>query len=161
MTIHKKFVDQIIKRKEGNLDDLLGKNGLDISSQAKTAEDLIDPLDQIIYTVEFLKEAGLIEFHADRNIHSTLFDKQFGDETKIDALLYVHNWWKIAAGWKIEIKPGLIHYRQQGYQTDAQLKEKKQFRLTIEAALLASAATAILTAILAKPQIINYYRLFK
>ncbi len=71
------------------------------------------------------------------------------DEEKIHATWYLYDKWKTAAGWNIKIKPGLIHFKNQGYKTDAQLREINQFWIAIFIALLASTATAMLTVLFA------------
>ncbi len=53
------------------------------------------------------------------------------------------------------MKPGLIHVKQQGYQTDDQLKEQKQFWRAVIVALVAATASAILTTVFTKLPFVN------
>ncbi len=56
MTIHRQFIDQIIKKRDATLSELVGKDGLGIRTKATDVEELIDPLDQIFYTIDFLQK---------------------------------------------------------------------------------------------------------
>lgn len=161
MIIHKEFIDQIIFRREAVLGQLLGEEGLKLKATAKNVDDLVDPLDRIFYTIDFLQKEGLIDREHGYNIGTDLFGLPMGnDYEKVYATMHLYDTWKDAGSWKIKAKPGLVHFKQQGYQTDAQLREKKQFWLTIGVALGASAVTAILTGILARPQIVDCWRLW-
>jgi hypothetical protein len=156
MTIHKEFIDQIIFRREAVLGQLLGEDGLKLKSTAKNVDDLVDPLDRIFYTIDFLQKERLIDRESGYNVGTDLFGLPVGqDYEKVYATMHLYDLWKDAGSWKIKAKPGLVHFKQQGYQTDSQIKEKKQFWLTIAIALLASAVTAVLTAWLTKPPIFN------
>ena len=158
MIIHKEFIDQIILRRDASLSELVvGKECLNLKNGIKDVGDLIDPLDRIFYTIEFLQNESLIECEKrGYSISDGLFDLPFSEEVnKVYPTMYLHDLWKDAAGWKIKIKPGLVHFKEQGYQTDNQLKEKKQFWLTIGVALGASALTAILTTLLTRAPVIS------
>lgn len=158
MTIHKKFIDQIIKWRNTPLYNLIGNQGLNLKAQVKDVDELIDQLDQIFYTIEFLEREKLIECKRfSNNTIVAIFDGlSIGSIDKIEAFHYIHDLLqKSAYSWNIEIKSGLIHFKQQGYLTDEQIRQKKQFWLTIGVALGASAVTAILTAILTKSVIVN------
>ncbi len=162
MTVYEQFVDQIIIRRDAILSELLGKDGLNFKSQVKNVEELTDLLDRIFYTIDFLQKEGLIKVEEEHNVNDDMFGLPFGaDEKKIYSTWYLYDKWKNAAGWKIELRPGLIRFKQQGYKTDSQLKEQKQFWLTIGVALGASATTAILTALLTRPQITSCWRFFR
>ena len=147
MTIHKKFIIQIIKQHSATLGDLISRRGLNISDGMQSVDELPDRLDKIFYTLEFLKKEGLIEI---KEVHSTtipdIFHLPIGkDEEKIPGLIYYHNKLKQVYDWNIEMKPGLIHYKGQRYQTDEQLKEDRQFWLAIAIAVLASFLSALFT----------------
>lgn len=157
MTVYKKLVDKIIELRSVRLGDLLGERGLDLKKSVTNADDLLEPLDRIFYTLEFLKIEGLINIkEISSNQSSDIFQVPVGDdENKVSGIVYYYDKLKESYGWNIEIKPGLIHFQQQGYQTDERLKQKKQFWLTIGVAISASAITAILTALLTKSPIIS------
>ncbi|PIU74939.1 MAG: hypothetical protein COS76_03425 [Candidatus Portnoybacteria bacterium CG06_land_8_20_14_3_00_39_12] len=147
MTIHKEFIDQIIKQYSATLGDLISDRGLDITKSMKSVDELPDQLDKIFYTLEFLKKEGLIEIKETRsNTTPTIFQIPIGsDIEKIPAVIFYHEKLKQSYDWDIEIKPGLIHFKQQGYQTDGQIKEDKQFWLAIGIAVLASFLSALFT----------------
>ena len=127
MTIHKKFIDKIILRRDASLSELIGEEGLNLKSQVKDVGDLIDPLDQIFYTIEFLEKEGLIECEKrGYSVNDSLFGLPFDDDPqKIYQVMYLHDLWKTAAGWRIKMRPGLIHFKQQDYQTETQLEKEK------------------------------------
>lgn len=147
MTIHKKIIIQIIKQHSATLGDLVGKQGLNISNDMQSIDELPDQLDKIFYTLEFLKNEGLIEITEVRSttIPDILHLPTGKDEEKIPGLIYYRNKLKQVYDWNVEMKPGLIHYKGQRYQTDAQLKEKRQFCLAIGVAVLASFLSSLFT----------------
>ena len=73
MIVYKEFIDQIINKRETSLSELVGENGLNLKNKAKYVEDLIDSLDRIFYTIDFLKQEGLIECEKAYNIVDGLF----------------------------------------------------------------------------------------
>lgn len=145
MTIHKEFVNQVIKQYRATLGDLIDAHGLNITKNMRTVDELPDQLDQIFYTLEFLRKEGLVEI---KEIHSTTTPAIFGlpvgrNEEKIPGVMYYYEKIKQAHDWEIEMKPGLIHYKEQRYQTDEQLKGERQFWLAIGVAVLASFLSAL------------------
>lgn len=135
MTIHKKFVDQIITQCSVTLEDLIGKHGLNITKDMKNVDELPDQLDKIFYTLEFLRKEGLIAVkEINSNTKSSIFELPTGtSEEKIPRVLFYYKKLKQTHDWNIEMKPGLIHFKQQGYQTDNQQREetKKGFNKEI------------------------------
>jgi hypothetical protein len=152
MTIYKEFIEQIIYRRDAILSELIGKDGLNLKYKVKNVEGLIDLLDRIFYTIDFLQKEGLIECNKkSHNINDDLFGLPFGEDVKrVYPTMYLCDLWESAAGWQIKIKPGLIHFKQQGYLTDAQLKERNQFWLIIASVVLASFLTSLFTLFLPK-----------
>jgi len=126
MTIHKKFVDQIIVKYSATLEDLIGKDGLNITKDMGSVDELPDQLNKIFYTLEFLRKEGLIDVkEISSNTKSSIFELPIGtSEEKISGVLFYYEKLKQIHGWNIKMKPELIHFKQQGYQTDNQLKEK-------------------------------------
>jgi|SRR3989338_1567177 len=147
MTIHKKLVEQIIKQYSATLGDLIGRRGLNISNGMQSVDELPDQLDKIFYTLEFLEKEGLIEV---KKVYSTtipdILQLPLGkDEKTIPGIIYYRQ--KLIQSYddNIEMKPGLIRYKKQRYQTDEQLKEDRQFWLAIGIAVLASFLSSLFT----------------
>jgi len=152
MTIHKNFVDQIIKQRRATLGDLIGKRGLSISEHAKNVDFLPDQLDKIFYTLEFLEKEKLITVkEVSGNTIPDIFNIPTGsDLEKIPSVIYYSKKIKQSYDWVIETKAGLIHFSQQGYKTDECIREDRQFWLAIGIAVLASFLSALFTVYIQK-----------
>ena len=159
MTIHKQLVVQITKKYSATIGALVGNDGLNIAGGLQSVDGLPDQLDKIFYTLEFLEKEGLIRIKKNDNTqHVDIFRLPFGnDADKIPALHYYHDKLKKAYSWDVEMLPGLLHFKQQGYQTDIQLEKRQQFRQGIFIAILASVLTALLTAWFTTAPIINFW----
>ena len=92
MTIHEKFVDQIIAQYSATLGDLIDEHGLNITKDMKSVDELPDQLDKIFYTLEFLRKEKLIEVkEVSNNTNLNIFKLPIGtDEGKIPGVLFYY-----------------------------------------------------------------------
>jgi len=147
MTIHKEFINQIIKQYNATLGDLIGNSGLNIAKNMKSVDELPDQLDRIFYTLDFLEKEGLIKVEkTSNNMNIDILELPLGaDEGKIPGIIFYEERLKQSYSWSIKMKPGLIHFKQQRYRTDEQIKEDKQFWFAIGIVILASFLSALFT----------------
>lgn len=171
MNIHRQFINQvIIKRKAAIRDLITGEHSLNLEQLKPDFGNLIDELDRIFYTIDFLERNNLIKcIHRSNSSVVTLFNEFSFDNKNVDTgVTQVHAMHFLmgklqeegAYSWNIEMLPGLLAFVKNGYKTDEQLKERNNVFLAIGVALLSSALTAILAAWLTKTPIINCLRLF-
>jgi hypothetical protein len=165
MNIHKEFTNQIIIKRKAAIRDLItGERSLQLELLKPDSGKLIDELDRIFYTIDFLVRNKLIECtrHSNSSV-ITLFEGFSFDHKNVDrgvsqvhAIYFLQN--KLNEGgaysWNIEMNPGLLAFVKNGYKTDEQLKERNNYLLVIGIAILSSTLTAILTALLTKAPII-------
>ncbi len=152
MTIHKEFINQIIKQYSATFGDLIGSRGLNIAKNMRSVDELPDELDRIFYTLDFLEKEELIKVEkTSNNTNIDILKLPLGvDEEKIPGIIFYGDKLEQNYSWNIEMKPGLIHFKQQGYQTDEQIKEDKQFWFAIGIAVLVSFLSALFATYLPK-----------
>lgn len=147
MTVHKKLIDKILQKRNAQLYDFLeGKGSLELPREKIAA--LIEEVDRIFYTLDFLQDQNLVEIKKANPtlISHRLFNGLGSEEDDIDGLIFYEAKLKIAMGWEIEVKPGLLAFRDNGYKTDEQQKRAHDFWLAIFVAILSSVLTAVATA---------------
>lgn len=148
MDIHQKFIDILLRERQGVLYDLIsdGKDGLGLTT---TSNNFLQQLDQILYTIDYLEKLDLINIQKKSD---GLFIGDFWDgykptekEGEISAILYLQDKMEERKSWWIEINPGLFRYKSNGYRTDEERREYNNLRLTIGGAILAAILTGLST----------------
>ena len=152
MKINTKLVDLILLRRQPYLHRLLiEKKALDIESLKPDLSRFLNELDSIFYTLDFLEKNRLILIERN-NSNSTLeifngfnsFEKE--DEAIFGQMYYYDKFKeKYVMSWRIEMQSGLLAFKNNGYKTDEQLKDNRNFWLAIGVAIGSSAITALLT----------------
>jgi hypothetical protein len=153
MDVHKEFINQILRKRKAALRDLIaGEASLDLESLKPNLGKLIDELDRIFYTIEFLEKENLIKLHTYNNSYPiTLFNGFVPAMDDVESSSYWFNKLeKHDYSLEIEMRPGLMAFKNNGFKTDEQIKERRNFWLPIFVGVGSAAITALLGALLSK-----------
>ena len=151
MDVHTEFVNKIIIKRRSRLIDLLdGNDSLNLSALKPHFPLLWKPLDRVFYTLNLLEKEKLILVEKQARSFTVSFLNGF-DLTTISSteeakytIHYFHDKLKEMSEWEIEALPGLFTFKNNGYKTDAQLREDKNFWLAILIAILSPILTVFL-----------------
>ncbi len=168
MEIHTKLVDLILTRREPFLGQLLTeKKGFNNFEHLKpNLLELLKELDGIFYTLDFLEREKLISITRNRRSESvnifngfTKFNLGKEDEAIFGPIFYLNKLGTkdYAMSWQVEMQSGLLAFRNNGYKTNEQRKEQRNFWLAILVGIGSAVATAILSSLLTKTPIFNCF----
>lgn len=153
MKIHRQFIDELGKERKARVGEII-KTLKIVTLENNNIQDLNDnlsELEQIFYTVDYLIENNLViqesyqigSFVPDFNPMNFIKGKDGLRASRIHAMpRYLQQYW----GREFLVRPVYFRMIENGYKTDEELKEDKQFWLAIGVAVLASFLTAIFTA---------------
>ena len=148
MDIHKKFINILLRERQGVLYNLIsdGKDGLGLIS---TSNNFFQQLDQILYTINHLEKLDLINVQkkSDGLFIGNFFNgyKPKEEEGEISAFLYLQEKMEERKSWWIEVNPGLFRYKSNGYMTDEERREYRKLLLTLESVIVAAILTGLFT----------------
>lgn len=158
--ISKELVDLLILKRNIRLDEIIIDLGLFYRDEEGriipnlNKKDLLKKLDSLIYTLDFLLNTKkYIEVSNSCNLTGLSFHGYaFPQDGTIIAshIIYVEEYLSSRLGESYTIKPPLFEYRERNYRTQIQKQSDDNFRTAISSALLASASTAVLTALFSK-----------
>lgn len=173
MNLHKKFIDQLSLMKVSTVGGVIEKIGLvhrgsrgDVVGVSKKIEDIV----QIFYTVDYLLENSLVEIVSIRNndqpdfIQDLIIDifersdnnegvvntneENNNDESNPSSYIkamphFIEKYW----GMELLINPSYFKMIQNGYKTDLEKKESKNYKLSIWVPVLVAVLVSFLTAL--------------
>lgn len=151
MNIHKELIKKIILRRDSPLAYILdGEDSLNLSKLKPNISLLFYELDRIFYTIDFLEKNSLIKItKLKQNLGNNFFDGFNWTSIALEQSHSLHYFYEKLRkedmlSWQIEALPGLITFKNNGYQTDEQLKEDRNFFVAITVAILSSVLTSLL-----------------
>lgn len=155
MKINKKFIDLLLQKREAPVYYLLNEEGLNyfIEKEVKKLplhkynRDSLEPIEDIIYTINFLIKEGLVEKTAEHSPAIPDFGEVMRDVYRFH---YIEEEFKKVYGLMLKVKLGLFDYKRRGYKTEKQRQEDKNTWLPIIVAIIAASLTALLTFLLNK-----------
>lgn len=168
MYIHKNFINLIvIKRKAALCDLITGEDSIRLEDLKPNTSELIENLDKIFFTIDFLEKNNLIKCTKySNNTILSIFDGFSFDQnaeknnfSQVHSLMYLRDKLKESYSWNIEMQPGLMTFIKNRYRTDDKIKEINNIRLAVGVAVLSSFLTSILTSFF-NTESSNFYFLF-
>ena len=150
------FLDQLLK----------GDESLCLENLKPNLSALLNELDGIFYTLEFLEREKLISIiKNNRTVRVDLFngfsefDAEKEDHVIFGQIFYYDKLGKegYAMSWQIKMEPGLLVFKKNGYRTLEQIRSRRSFWLAIGVGVGSAAVTAILSALLTKTPILNCF----
>jgi hypothetical protein len=153
MKIHKQFINELIRQRNAGVSFLLGEKGLNIFQSGKNTLEMLDEIDSIIYTIEFLKKEDLIQVTNNSNtvVPNYAFFNELRSPDDVHHLHYTHEEFKKYYGMLLRVKPEIFRFKKRLYKTEKEIKDLKDLWLPIFIALLTAFFTAFFTAFLEKP----------
>lgn len=154
MYIHKKFINQIIiKRKSALCDLITGEDSIRLEELKPNTTKLIENLDKIFFTIDFLEKNNLItcKRYQNNTMVSVLkgfnFDKNAGKNnfSQVHSLIYLQKKLEESYSWNIEMSPGLMTFVKSGYKTEDKIRERNNVLLAVGIAILSSVLTTLLS----------------
>ena len=138
MKINKEFINLLLEKREIYVSLLLGNEGLNYFVEKRVNnklypteynQDSLEPIEDIIYTVDFLIKEKLVEKNGQYSPTMPSFGKL--SATDFDRCKYVKEKLKEFYGLMLKVRSELFDYRKRGYRTEKQGQEKRVFLLTI------------------------------
>lgn len=154
MIVHKEFINKLAENKVSKIGDLI----LSLDIVHRTDGSLLDAfhnfeeLEQIFYTVDSLFGKGYIDYGellkdgTTFPITSSIADPTGEELVTFGKMMMLDRYLKKYWGQQVIIKPSIYKYISNGYKTDEEKEKDKSFWQAIIVALVASIATALLTA---------------
>lgn len=147
MKIHRELVDLIFRKRNAIVLELLGGEGLGIlpshENDPPTRRSTLNELDDIIYTLDFLKKEGLVEddgtlhFSAPPEVGAVLKSDLKG-EGELEQYSFIQKWIEQNYNNRITIRTPLSDFIKRGYITVADRTEKNRLRQNVLLAILSS-----------------------